>query len=141
MQESTMSAGPYLVGIAFWIFVGAVSIAGIVAEYKRRRLNVDLLRYSIDKGQPLDPVLVDRLMTQERQDDAVNPDDLQMGGIITAASGAGICMLALFMARVAAWALYPIMGAGVLAICVGIGLIIAAKTLRRSRERARKNTP
>jgi hypothetical protein len=41
MQESNMSGDSYLVGVFFWIFVGAVSVAGIVAEYKRRRLNIE----------------------------------------------------------------------------------------------------
>jgi hypothetical protein len=133
--------GAYLVGIAFWIFVGAVAIAGMVTDYKRRRLNIDLLRYSIDKGQPIDAALVDRLVTQERQDRGAQPDDLQMGGIITSAAGVGLCIFAVFISRVAAWAIYPIMGAGVLVICVGIGLIFAARALRASKERASKNSP
>lgn len=29
--------GPYLVGAAFWIFIGAVAVAGMVTDYKRRR--------------------------------------------------------------------------------------------------------
>lgn len=44
------SLGPYLVGVAFWIFVGVVAVAGIVADYKRRRGNVDVIRMAIDKG-------------------------------------------------------------------------------------------
>jgi hypothetical protein len=133
--------GPYLIGVFFWIFVGAVAIAGIVAEYKRRRLNFDLLRYSIEKGQVLDPALVDRLIGSERQDEPMDPSDLQLGGIITTAGGVGIAILAFFIAKVAEPALYPILGAGVLVISIGIGLIIAAKALRASQERARKNTP
>jgi hypothetical protein len=136
-----MAPGPYLIGVVFWIFVGAVSIAGIIADYKRRKLGFDLLRHSIDKGQPLDPALIDRLMQKEEKEDWVNPDDLQMGGIITAAAGVGIGILAVFIGHVADWALYPIMGAGAVALCVGIGLLIAAKMLRASQARTRKNSP
>jgi hypothetical protein len=64
-----------------------------------------------------------------------------MGGIITIASGVGLCILAVFIRQVADWALYPIMGSGVLVICVGIGLVIAATTLRASKQRASKNSP
>lgn len=34
--------GPYLVGAACWIFIGAVAVAGMVTDYKRRRA-ADLL--------------------------------------------------------------------------------------------------
>jgi hypothetical protein len=49
--------GPYLVGVAFWIFIGAVAVAGIVTDYKRRRGSVDVIRMAIEKGQQLDPSL------------------------------------------------------------------------------------
>jgi Domain of unknown function (DUF6249) len=136
-----MSGDPYLIGVVFWIFVGAVSIAGIVAEYKRRRINIDLLRFAIEKGHPLDPALVDKLLSQAHDDKGVDPNDLQLGGVITTAAGIGICILALFIAQVAAWALYPIMGAGLLTVCVGIGLLVAARVLRTSQERTRKHSP
>jgi Domain of unknown function (DUF6249) len=133
--------GEYWIGVAFWVFVGTVAVAGIVTDYKRRRLNIDLLRYSIEKGQPIDGELIDKLISQERLERGVKPDDLQMGGIITVGSGVGLCIFAVFIGQVAAWALYPIMGAGVLAICVGLGLIVAAKVLRASKERASKTSP
>jgi hypothetical protein len=133
--------GEYWIGVAFWVFVGSVAVAGIVADYKRRRLNIDLLRYSIEKGQPVDGALIDKLMSQERLERGVKPDDLQMGGIIAIAAGVGLCIFALFLSRVAAWSLYPIMGSGVLVMCVGAGLIVAAKALRASRERASKISP
>jgi hypothetical protein len=136
-----MHGGEYLVAIAFWVFVGTVAVAGIVTDYKRRRLNIDLLRYSIEKGQPIDPALIDKLIGEERLERGVKPDDLQMAGIITTASGVGLCILAVFIKQVADWALYPIMGSGLLVICVGIGLIIAAKALRASKQRASKNSP
>jgi hypothetical protein len=136
-----MHGGEYLVAIAFWVFVGTVAVAGIITDYKRRRLNIDLLRYSIEKGQPIDPGLVDKLISHERLERGAKPEDLQMAGIITTASGVGLCILAVFIKQVADWALYPIMGAGVLVICVGIGLIIAANALRASKQRASKNSP
>jgi len=41
----------YLLGVAFWVFVGVVAVAGIIADHKKRRLGVDLLRAMIEKGQ------------------------------------------------------------------------------------------
>jgi hypothetical protein len=62
---------------------------------------------------------------------------MKLGGIITIASGVGICLAALFMTGVSALAFYPIFGVGLVAICVGIGLRIASKVLAEARERER----
>ena len=128
---------PYVAGAAFWIFVGVVSVAGLVADHQKRRLNVDLLRTIIEKGQPLDPALVARLLSQEARDERTDPLDLKLGGIITIASGAGIFLMSYFVSRFAPSALYPMMAGGVIAICVGIGLIIGAKVMSDARERER----
>ena len=134
--------GPYLVGAAFWIFIGAVAVAGVITDYKRRRGGIEVLRLAIEKGQQLDPLLVEKLTAQPRGE-PVSPVDLKHGGIITLASGFGICLLSFFISRIAPIALYPILGAGVLVICVGIGLLIGAKALAeaRPREPSRNDLP
>jgi hypothetical protein len=134
--------GPYLVGVAFWIFIGAVAVAGMITDYKRRRGGIDVLRLAIEKGQQLDPVLVEKLTSQPRGE-RTDPADLKLGGIITIASGFGICLLSFFISRIAPIALYPILGAGVLVICVGVGLLIGAKALAEARasEPSRNDLP
>jgi hypothetical protein len=135
--------GPYLVGVAFWVFVGAVSIAGIVSDYKRRRGSVDVLRMAIEKGQQLDPALIEKLTTNERRDEPIDPLHVKLGGIITLAAGVGICLLSLFIGHIAPVALYPILGGGVLVLCVGAGLVIGANVLAQAgtREQSRNNLP
>jgi hypothetical protein len=135
--------GPYLLGIAFWIFVGAVAIAGMIADHQKRRLNVDLLRTVIEKGQALDPALVAKLISPETLDERTDPVDLRLGGIITTASGVGVFLMSYFISRLAPGALYPMLAAGTAAICVGIGLLIGAKAMAdaRERERSNKSTP
>jgi hypothetical protein len=127
--------GAYLVGVAFWIFIGAVGIAGIIADYQKRRLNVDLLRTIIEKGQALDPAVVTKLISPDATDQRIDPTDLKLGGIIVTAAGVGIFLTSYFVARVAPVALYPIMAGGVVTICVGIGLLIGAKVVADARER------
>jgi hypothetical protein len=127
--------GAYLVGVAFWIFIGAVGIAGIIADYQKRRLNVDLLRTIIEKGQALDPAVVTKLISPDATDQRIDPTDLELGGIIVTAAGVGIFLTSYFVARVAPVALYPIMAGGVVTICVGIGLLIGAKVVADARER------
>jgi hypothetical protein len=127
--------GAYLVGVAFWMFIGAVSVAGIITDYQKRRLNVDLLRTIIEKGQALDPAVVTKLISPDTAEGRIDPTDLKLGGIITTASGIGIFLTSYFVSLVAPIALYPIMAGGTVVICVGIGLLIGAKVVADARER------
>jgi hypothetical protein len=137
------SFGAYLVGVAFWLFIGMVAVAGIIADYQKRRLNVDLLRTLIEKGQALDPAVVTKLISPDATDGSVDPLYLKVGGIIVTASGVGVFAMSFFIARIAPVALYPIMAGGIVTICVGIGLLIGAKVLvdARERERISKSVP
>jgi Domain of unknown function (DUF6249) len=132
--------GAYLVAVTFWIFIGAVAIAGMVYEYKRRRIGIEVLRLAIEKGQPLDPVLVEKLTTYEHGETPVEPVQVKIGGVITVAGGVGVCLLSFFVSRVFPIALYPTLGAGVLVICIGVGLLIGARVLARSRDEQSRNT-
>jgi hypothetical protein len=126
--------GPYLVGVAFWLFVGAVAVAGIIADYKRRRGNIDVIRMAIDKGLQLDPVLIEKLTSNEQRDQRIDPVLMKFAAIITIASGIGICLVALILIGVWPLAFYPTLGAGVVAVCVGIGLRIGSKMLAEAQQ-------
>jgi hypothetical protein len=136
-----MNIGPYLVGVAFWAFLGVSAVAAIVSEHKRRSLTLELLRSSIDKGQALDPALIERLLAKDQRDERLDPEALKLGGIITTFSGVGVIVLSFFIDKVLTNSLYPIMGAGLLAICVGAGLLVGARTLALSRSREQSRAP
>jgi hypothetical protein len=132
--------GPWLVGVAFWVFLTAAAVAGIVADYKKRRLEIEPLRAAIERGQQIDPALIERLMQREPQRGSLDPLDFRVGGIITIASGIGIGLVAVvshvmgLAVSVKAVTLTGIGAAiGVLAVCVGIGLLIAAARIARDR--------
>jgi hypothetical protein len=131
--------GAYLVAVTFWIFIGAVAIAGMVVDYKRRRLGIEVLRMAIQEGQPLDPVVVDQLTSYEHQSTPVEPVLVKLGGVITLAGGVGVCLLSFFIGRVFPIAIYPTLGAGVLVICIGVGLLIGARVLARARDEQSRN--
>jgi len=95
------SIGPYLVGVAFWVFIGAVAVAGIVTDYKRRRGGVEVLRMAIEKGQQLDPALIEKLTSNAQNAERIEPVHVKLGGIITLAAGVGVCLLSLFISRIA----------------------------------------
>ncbi len=131
--------GAYLVGVAFWVFVAVAAVAGIVGEYQKRRLALEPLRLAIERGQQLDPAIVAQLMEVDKRRDEVKPASLQIGGVMTIAGGVGLALLSFFIAQKNPQALYPIMGAGVLAVCVGIGLLFAAKILAKSQAAEQSN--
>ena len=67
--------GPYLVGAAFWIFIGAVAIAGMITDYKRRRGGIEVLRLAIEKGQEVVVTAYDRgIATVRRWDDLMTDE-------------------------------------------------------------------
>ena len=127
--------GPFAVAIAFWAFVAVAAVAGIVADYKKREAALAPLRLAIERGQQLDSALVERLMTPER-DPGIDPLYLRIGGIITFAAGVGVVILSFILAQVAPVALYPVLGGGVVLVCVAVGLLVAARAVESHRARA-----
>jgi hypothetical protein len=122
------SFGPFAVAIAFWIFVAVATVAGIVGGYRKRRVELEPLKAAIERGQPLDPAVIDRIL-QEKAPQKLDPQLIRIGGIITVASGVGVVLLSLILGAQIPQARLPIMGAGVLTICVGVGLLIAARSM------------
>jgi hypothetical protein len=71
-------------------------------------------------------------MTPDR-DAGINPLYLRIGGIITLAAGVGLLILAFFLSQVTPDVLYPILGAGSVVVCVGLGLMISARAVESYR--------
>jgi hypothetical protein len=124
-------AGIAAVAIVFWIFVAVVSVAGIIQDYRKRKLAIEPLRIAIEHGQQLSPEIIDRLVGRDDRQEELDPRLLQIGGIITCAAGVGIALLSIFIALVFPPYHWIALGVGVLAVCVGVGLQIAAKSLQR----------
>ncbi|MBS0378169.1 MAG: hypothetical protein JSS29_06770 [Proteobacteria bacterium] len=129
-----MEFGPFAVAIAFWAFVAIATVAGIIGEYKKRQLTLEPLRAAIEKGQQLDPAVVERLMTPPRED-GINPIPLMVGGIVCASVGVGVALLAWFLSKIAPIAFYPVLGGGVVTLCIGAGLVLSARMVERARRR------
>jgi len=125
--------GAYAVAVAFWFFVAIASVAGIVADYQKRRLAIEPLRIAIERGQQLDPAIIEKLMGHEHRSEQLNPQPIKLGGIITIAVGVGTALLSFFLRPVAPLAFFPILGGGVATICIGVGLVVAAWSLSRDR--------
>ncbi len=128
--------GPFAVGIACFVFLAVAAVAGIVADYKKRQLALAPLRAAIERGQQLDPAVVERLMAPESHDGRLNALYLKgCGGIVTVAAGIGVALLSFFLAEVVPVALYPVLGGGIVAVCMGLGLMVAARVVERHGQR------
>jgi hypothetical protein len=129
-----MSAGHNIaiVAVAFWLFIAAVSIAGIIQDYRKRQLALEPLRIAIEHGQQLSPEVIDTLLGREGRHGELDPRLLQVGGIITFASGLGVALFSIFVALVFPPYHWLVLGIGIVAVCVGIGLLIGARVLRRN---------
>ena len=130
MQHSP-GIGIAVVAIAFWVFVGVVSVAGMIQDYRKRQLALEPLRIAIEHGQQLSPEIIAKLVGREERQEELDPQLLRIGGIITSAAGIGVALLSIFIALVFPPYHWIVLGVGVLAVCVGVGLLVAAKSLRR----------
>ena len=54
------NVGPFAVALAFWLFLAAAAVTGIVADYQKRRVALETLRAAIERGQQLDPAVCNR---------------------------------------------------------------------------------
>jgi hypothetical protein len=125
-----MEFGPFAVAIAFWVFVAVATVAGIVGEYKKRQLTLEPLRAAIEKGQQLEPSVVERLMAPP-PDSGIKPLPFLIWGVLVSAGGIGVTLFAFLLSRMTPSAFWPITGAGVIVLCLGIGLIVAARLIDR----------
>ncbi len=121
--------------IAFWLFIAIMAIAGMAYDYRKKRLELDALRSAIEHGQNLDPAIVQKLLGQYSQPQVDQPQDLRpylhIGGIITICAGIGVALASLWVGLQFPVVKFPILGVGAIAVCVGIGLLLSARALKR----------
>ena len=86
-MQHTPGAGIAAVAIAFWVFITIVSIAGMLQDYRKRKLALEPLRIAIEHGQQLSPEIIATLLGREERHETLDPRQLEVGGIITCAAG------------------------------------------------------
>lgn len=131
------------VAVAFWIFLTVSAYAAIKYDFRKRELAMESLRAAIERGQPLEPAVVEHILGRHSASAADEAQDLapylQIGGIITIAGGIGVFIAAFFVGLQFPIAKLPMLGAGALAVCIGVGLRVAARAL--GRYGARRGSP
>jgi hypothetical protein len=121
------------VAVAFWVFLTVSAYAAIKYDFRKRQLAMESLRAAIERGQPLEPAVVEHILARHSASEADDAEDLvpylQIGGIITIAGGIGVFIAAFFVGLQFPVAKLPMLGAGVLAVCIGVGLLVASRVL------------
>lgn len=121
--------------IAFWGFLGTVAVAGMVYDYRRRRLAMETLRMAVEHGQHLEPGTLERLLARHHEPEPQQAEDLRpylhIGAVITIAAGIGVAIAGLWIGIDYPVFRFPILGIAAIAICVGIGLRISVRVLQR----------
>ena len=119
--------------LGFWLFLGVTAVTGIVTDYRKKRFAAETLRAAIERGQAIDPAIVAAMVDSAKSDaSAADPRNLTVGGIICFSVGVGVAIFSFFIERISERAFYPVMGGGVVTICVGIGILIAGRYLQNT---------
>lgn len=128
MENIGLGAG--LAALAFWGFVAAVSVAAVWKDVRKREAQHETLRRMAESGQPIDQALLDRLVPINGGSDDLGRD-LKVAGMIVLFISFGLAILGVFLGQGTEKALYPLLGVSGLVLCLGIGLLVASKTINR----------
>ena len=108
-------------------------MAGIVYDYRKKQLAFQALQLTIERGQNLDPAILEKLIASQNATGAdIDPRHLTIAGIIVLSASLGVMSLSYFISQVAPKAFFPILGAGVVVFFIGSGLLIAGRYLRQT---------
>ena len=124
---NTAAAG--LGALGFWIFLTAIIVAGIWYDARRRESQQETLRRVVESGKDIEPAVIDRLLgTGETRD---LERDLMIGSYITLAIAPGLFIFGLVLGMINGEARVALIGVSLLALCVGGGLYLAARLVKR----------
>jgi hypothetical protein len=111
-----------MVPVAFWVFVGAVVVAGIWRQVAYRREAQMTIRLAIEKGQPLDPAVIEKLLHADKGGDH---DMGPLPGVVLLAIGIGLPVMGFFMSLAGEMEqFYKLTGVGSLLGVLGAALLV-----------------
>ena len=123
----------WLSGNFFWIFILAISLAGIVSGLVRSHQREKTIRTAIEKGVALDPATLSGLQARAIQTPQQARAGLITGAIVTFATGCGLAGMGYFLNDDSGGqTLHAFLAIGALLWCIGLGLAVAAFAVRRN---------
>lgn len=116
-----------LAALGFWLFIAAVSVAGIWDGIRKREAEHETLRRIIESGKKPDQQLMDKLLGHNKAPER----DLKVGGLITMSVAPGLVVLGWLVGEDA---LMPLLGVAGLVACIGMGLLVAANFMKKAHQ-------
>jgi hypothetical protein len=117
-----------LAALGFWLFVAAAAVGGIWDGVRKRDAEHETLRRLIESGREPDQELVDKLLGSRKQP----ARDLKVAGLIVIFVAPGLAVMGWVMSLGEKDVLMPLLGVAGLVAFVGIGLLTAARFLKRT---------
>ena len=130
----SVGIGAGLVALSFWLFVAAVSVAGIWDGVKKREAEHETLRRILESNRDLDPDTLDRLMSLVGGN-AKPERDFKIAAMWILPISPGVAAMGYFISLIAEEAFYPLMGVAAIMLIMGLGFWISGNIAARwSRE-------
>ena len=133
MEDLDLGLGAGLAALAFWGFLAAVVVAGIVAgiwdSIRKREVQHETIRRLIESGQPIDSELMDKLLSPDDGGNKRFDRDLKITALWVLPIAPGLAIFGLILGEPDALA--PLLGVSALLACMGIGFLVAAKIAER----------
>lgn len=118
----------------FWMFIAAVSVAGIWYDAKEKETKQETLRRVVESGRDIDPETIRQIIGENSSGNTAR--DLRIGAYILFGVAPGMFLFSLFLGMVNDDARVVLMGVAALIACIGGGLLGAAKLVERNQAEA-----
>ncbi len=105
----------------FWMFLAIIIVAGIWSDIKKREVEHETIRRSIESGNPIDKDDMVDLFESKK----TTSRDLKIGGLITLFVAPGLAAMGWFLSTDGDDVLTPLIGVSALVAFIGVGIILA----------------
>ena len=124
-------------GLVFWSAIVLIILIVALRKYFTERERQRTLRVAIERGQPIDPDLLQKIVARPGPDRS--PEGLQAGGFIVIGLGVGLAVMGYFISLGDPTdhdARMPLLGVGMMMACLGGGMLVAARVAMRRKQDA-----
>jgi ABC-type antimicrobial peptide transport system permease subunit len=125
-----MGTAAGLGALGFWIFIGAVVVAGIWFDVRRRESQQETLRRVVESGQNIDTAMIDKLVKAGGEQSRTDRD-LTVAGLIVVFIAPGLAILGWFLAKLQPELMSVMLGVSLLMGFIGVGLLVAGRVAER----------
>jgi len=119
-----------MVGIVFWVAIAVIVFINVWGKRSAERERQLTLRTAIERGQQIDPAMIEKIMAGQ-QKPKQSQFGLLIGGVVVSFAGVGLVLMGLILGAEYPEALKGLLGSGVLVAMVGVGLVVAHVLQRR----------